>query len=192
MMPIQSCLIVGAGMSGLMAARVLQGAGLTVTLLDKGRGVGGRMATRRIEDGVFDHGAQFFTVRDSRFQKFVDEWLASGLVSEWSSGFADAAGHYSPDGHPRYRGNAGMNSIAKALAQGLDVQVSTQVKRIDLNGHGWHLETEDGKGFSAQSLILTAPRWRRWNISHVSRSWPCSTNRRASLSRARCKFAASR
>jgi len=60
-------LVIGAGISGLLCATQLQAAGLSTLVLDKGRGVGGRMATRRIGDTTFDHGAQFFTVRDARF-----------------------------------------------------------------------------------------------------------------------------
>ena len=62
-----SCVVVGAGISGLLAAQELTAAGWRVVVLDKGRGVGGRMATRRVGDGTFDHGAQFFTVRGERF-----------------------------------------------------------------------------------------------------------------------------
>ncbi|MBA3611032.1 MAG: NAD(P)-binding protein, partial [Rubrobacter sp.] len=103
-----SCIIVGAGISGLLAATELQAAGWTVTVLDKGRGVGGRMATRRIDGASFDHGAQFFTVRTERFQNLVDGWLAAGAAAEWSRGFPNAAGEGGNDGHPRYRGSNGM------------------------------------------------------------------------------------
>ena len=53
------CLIVGAGIAGLVAARSLQSRGFSVLVLDKGRGVGGRLATRNFEGGRFDYGAQF-------------------------------------------------------------------------------------------------------------------------------------
>ncbi|MEK9837584.1 MAG: FAD-dependent oxidoreductase, partial [Ilumatobacter sp.] len=56
-------LVIGAGLAGLAAARRMTAAGLTVRLLDKGRSVGGRLATRRMSGAVVDHGAQFFTVR---------------------------------------------------------------------------------------------------------------------------------
>jgi predicted NAD/FAD-dependent oxidoreductase len=35
-----SCLIIGGGMTGLMAATVLKRHGLDVTVFDKGRGIG--------------------------------------------------------------------------------------------------------------------------------------------------------
>ena len=52
--------VVGAGMAGLSAARALVDAGRSVVVFDKGRGIGGRMATRRLGAAVFDHGAQYF------------------------------------------------------------------------------------------------------------------------------------
>ena len=60
--------IVGAGMAGLACAEELTRLGHAVLLFDKGRGPGGRMSTRRIQtsagEAYFDHGAQYFTVRD--------------------------------------------------------------------------------------------------------------------------------
>jgi predicted NAD/FAD-dependent oxidoreductase len=60
-------LIIGAGMSGMAAASELSRAGLRVMVVDKGRAVGGRMASRRIGEAVFDHGAQFITARSDQF-----------------------------------------------------------------------------------------------------------------------------
>ena len=42
------CVIVGAGISGLIAARRLVDADVSTMVFDKGRSVGGRLATRRI------------------------------------------------------------------------------------------------------------------------------------------------
>ncbi len=63
-----SCVVVGAGISGLAAAHRLSAAGWRVVVMDEGSEVGGRMATHRIGNGTFDHGAQFFTVRSERFE----------------------------------------------------------------------------------------------------------------------------
>ena len=109
-------LIIGAGMAGLTAAQELQRAGRRVLVLDKSRGIGGRMATRRIGDATFDHGAQFITARDARFVSAMEEWERQGVVKEWCRGFSAEA-----DGHPRWRGDPSMTSLAKHLAQGLEI-----------------------------------------------------------------------
>ncbi|MEY2968227.1 MAG: hypothetical protein RIQ64_854 [Actinomycetota bacterium] len=145
--------VVGAGLSGLMAARSLASRGHSVIVLDKGRGVGGRLATRRIGEAVFDHGAQFFTVRDPKFQALVDGWLAAGVVRVWCHGFGAEQ-----DGYPRYVGSAGMTSIAKHLATGLDVRTSSLVFSVlpAANG-GWTTTLDTGEAFDSDAVILTAP-----------------------------------
>ncbi|QIN82704.1 FAD-dependent oxidoreductase [Rubrobacter tropicus] len=152
-----SCVVVGAGISGLLAARELQEAGWRVTVLDKGRGVGGRMATRRFGGASFDHGAQFFTVRDDRFGEIVDGWLSSGAAAEWSRGFANAEGPRDPDGHPRYRGAEGMTSIPKHLARGLDVRTGERAVKVEQVDAGWTVTCESGGTATGGALLLTAP-----------------------------------
>ena len=153
----ESCIVVGAGISGLLAARELQDAGWRVTVLDKGRGVGGRMATRRMGGAGFDHGAQFFTVREDRFENLVNGWLDEDAAAEWSRGFADAQGNANPDGHPRYRGAQGMTSIPKHLAANLDVRTGERATRVDRTGDGWTVACESGESASGGALLLTAP-----------------------------------
>ena len=104
--------IVGAGISGLLIARVLHDSGARVTVLEKSRGFGGRLATKRVGDAVFDQGAQYFTVKDPRFAAWVEKWEREGLVSLWPGG----------ERHRRYIGRPSMTSVAKALAEGLDVK----------------------------------------------------------------------
>ena len=151
---MKSCLIVGAGISGLLAGTQLQTAGWHVTILDKGRGVGGRMANRRMTaDGSAraDHGAQFFTVRDARFQAWVDEWMAADVVRIWTHGFSGR------DGHPRYCGTTGMTAIAKHLAQNLTVHTRTKVSKIEFSDQLWWVITENGQLFESDALLLTSP-----------------------------------
>lgn len=151
------CLVVGAGIAGLLAARTLREQGLRVTVLDKGRGVGGRMATRRIGAAVFDHGAQFFTVRDSRFAALVSTWLSAEVAVEWCRGFADAEGAAAGDGHPRYRGKQGMTAVPKHLALGLDVLLGQRVTSVEAQGARWSVRTHVGARYTADALVLTAP-----------------------------------
>ena len=152
-----ACIIVGAGISGLLAARTLNQEGWTVTVLDRGRGVGGRMATRRIGRGNFDHGAQFFTVRDERFAGLVESWLEAGVATEWTRGFADPEGRPDEDGHPRYRGTEGMTSIPKHISRGLDVHTREKAVRVHDADDGWEVQCESGLRVAGDSLVLAVP-----------------------------------
>ena len=135
-------LVVGAGLAGLMAARSLKEQGKRVLLLDKGRSVGGRMATQRIGDGAADQGAQFFTVREPEFGMLVTRWLAEGSVFEWSRGWSDGSLAITRDGHPRYAARDGMSALAKQLAQGLDVRVNVKLMSVKAVDGGWQVEDE--------------------------------------------------
>ncbi len=152
-----SYLVIGAGIAGLSAAQALQNAGHRVQVLDKGRGVGGRMATRRIEAGVFDHGAQYFSVRDTRFQEMVTRWQGEGVVQEWARGFPAADGGQKTLGSPRYRGAPGMTGIPKALAEGLDIHLSSRVEAVSVRDGLWEARTDSGEVFRGEALILTPP-----------------------------------
>ncbi len=150
--------IVGAGICGLVAARRLSdarlGGGADVVIVDKGRSVGGRLATRRIGSATVDHGAQFFTVRTPAFQHQVDDWLDRGLVTIWTHGFPG------DDGHPRYVATAGMNSLAKDLSGDLDVRCSTMAfairPAVDA-GSPWQVVIDDGTVHRADAVIVTTP-----------------------------------
>lgn len=154
------CLVIGAGIAGLTAAKRLQSAELTVTVVDKGRGVGGRMATRRLTtpNGTtqFDHGAQYFTNYAPQFKPLLDNWLTAGIVKEWSHGFHSSDGMPHFNATPRYVGAQGMTAVPKYLAQGLDLH--TGVAITTLNWDSTFVATaQDGRQFSAESILLTPP-----------------------------------
>ena len=146
-------LIIGAGLSGLCAASDLQQAGHNILLVDKGRGLGGRLAGRRIGEATFDHGAQFMTTRDPRFADRVQEWIAAGVAEEWYSSFPG-----SPDkGHPRYRGVPTMTAVAKHLATDLNILRSVRVLNIAQSDNQWLATLDNGERVIAKSMIITAP-----------------------------------
>ena len=144
--------IIGAGISGLMAATYLAEKGKNSVIFDKGRGPGGRMSTRRFGKFRLDHGAQFFTVRDPRFEKYVQSWEKAGVAKIWCKGFSGTG-----DGHPRFRGTEGMNSIPKWLAGQLDVRTGHKVKSIRFVNNLWQLDFEDSQSVSADQLLVTSP-----------------------------------
>ena len=149
--------IIGSGISGLICATELQQAGYLVQLIDKGRGMGGRMATRRMSGARLDHGAQYFTVRDGRFQKYVDQWIEAGVIRPWFRQRSSAL-------HPRYSGLHGMTDVPKYLARSLDVHVRQEASRLYRNDDAWMIETTNGARYCGQHLIITAPLPQAMNL----------------------------
>ena len=153
--------VIGAGLSGLVAARELTAAGADVTVLERGRSPGGRLATRRIGEATFDHGAQFFTVRTPAFGTTVERWIERGLVTVWNHGFGD------PDGHPRYCAPRGMSSLAKDLAatvvEGLGggsagcIEFNTMAFAVRRTDDGLRVIVDDGSARPADAVISTCP-----------------------------------
>lgn len=170
-------MIVGAGIAGLAAARELTTAGLQVCVLEKSRGVGGRLATRRLPtphgEVLVDHGAQYFTCRSQAFWELLMPLLEQGKVKTWfeaaptltSEGIVSASEAHT---YPRYCCPQGMTTLAKVLVEGLSVKRETKVMELKLiqpNDPGystfgcplWQATTETNEVFTARALILTAP-----------------------------------
>jgi renalase len=144
--------VVGAGLSGLVAAHRLAAAGDEVTVLEKDGVPGGRLSTRAVGAAVVDVGAQFFTVRSEAFAAMVEPWQRAGLVYEWTRGFDDP-----PDGYPRYAVRGGMGALGAHLAHGLDVRLDTMCFSVRRAGRRWEVGIDDGSSVTADALVLTCP-----------------------------------
>ena len=131
-------------MAGLSAARILTQKEHEVTVLDKGRGVGGRMATRTIENAKADHGAQYFSVKTTEFQTLISELQSDNITAEW---------HLVQRENVRYIGAKGMNAILKRMASSLNVLVNEKVILIENNT----VKTESGNIYPFDKLIITMP-----------------------------------
>ena len=139
-------IVIGAGITGIACAQNLQQGGVSSLLLDKGRGIGGRIATRRVSlrdtDICFDHGAQYFSPHDAAFREAL---ALAGAVS-WN----DA------DARDRFVGLLGNSAIPRVLAQGLEIRQQVEVTCVRREADQWTLESTDGD-FSARNLVLTIP-----------------------------------
>lgn len=144
--------VIGAGIAGLIAARELKQTGRRVLVLDKGRGVGGRLATRRIGGATFDHGAQFITTSGPRFAAVLELGRQNGALEEWCRGFAGGAAVQS-----HWRGKPAMSAVAKYFAAGLDLRLETPVAAVRRAGNQWSVETTTGISFTADAVVMTPP-----------------------------------
>ncbi|MED5372008.1 MAG: FAD-dependent oxidoreductase [Myxococcota bacterium] len=154
-------LVVGAGLAGAAAAWTLRQAGVPHRVVDKGRGVGGRMSSRRSEAGRFDHGAQCFTVRDDRFFRTLDLLAQSGHAAQWHARLGRFDGTWSPLEleleHGRWVGAPTMNAIPKALLEGSEVDLGVRVTGVHREGDGWRVVSADGELGLFDEVILTLP-----------------------------------
>jgi photolyase PhrII len=153
--------VVGAGLAGLNAARILQDQGHDVTVLEKARGAGGRMSTRRQGQLRFDHGAQYFTARDPRFLRHVYAWRERGLVEDWPARIAviENEAIRTTDAHEaRYVAVPGMNAICSEMAGELDdCRFGWNVARVRRHGHSWRIENTEGEQLQADVLVMALP-----------------------------------
>lgn len=151
--------VVGAGMAGLSCARALDAAGCPVTVVEKARGPGGRMSTRRVDALAFDHGAQYFTVRGERFRTAVEGWIGAGLVAEWQGRIVAVPAREEPsrgDKTRRYVGTPGMSSITRHLANGLNLRTGWRVGDTDRRRDGWWLIGEGGEALGPYAVLVIA------------------------------------
>jgi renalase len=182
--------IIGAGLAGITAARTLMQAGHRVTLFDKNTGFGGRMATKSTEFGSFDHGAQYFTVRDARFRTLMTWALATAptVARPWAANAVrvlDATGRIAaaalPSAEPHWVGQPGMSALAThcagALVKAGRVQLSTRVHRITHTTKGWQLNAVDAQDKDAvfagfDQVVLAMPSFQARELLHNSEHHP--------------------
>lgn len=150
--------VVGAGLAGLICARTLADHNVSVSVFEKSRGFGGRAATRRDGAWRFDHGAQYFTVRDQRLLPRIQSWQHQGVIDVWRGVLAVREnGTWQPakSGVRRWVGVPGMSALGAHLAQDLDVQLGTTVALIQREGRRWRLLTDTGDDLGAFDVVLS-------------------------------------
>ncbi|MBA2114233.1 NAD(P)/FAD-dependent oxidoreductase [Bremerella alba] len=153
--------IIGAGISGLVCARSLASR-CDVRLFEKSRGVSGRMATRRVgpAEASFDHGAQYFTIRNKRVKPMLETWIDDGIVALWRGNVCVLRPDLKiqRDPTPRYVAMPGMNCLGKHLARYLNIETNTRIEKAQHGANGWSLTTTDGVMHGPfEVLVITAP-----------------------------------
>jgi predicted NAD/FAD-dependent oxidoreductase len=144
--------VIGAGLAGLACARRLADAGRAVTVFDKGRAVGGRMATRRDELAAWDHGAQYFTVRDQGFERLVEQAREAGQLETWRPRWLGGE----QEERSLWVGVPGISAFPRWLAGGLDVVAHTRVLSLSRQASAWTLTDDRGGDFGGFDFVVVA------------------------------------
>ena len=152
--------IIGSGLAGISTALLLKDQA-DITLFEKARGVSGRMSTRMADPYLFDHGAQYFTVRTDAFRSFVHPLLDAGVIARWNANYVELDRNkiikykdWAKE-EPRYVGIPRMNSVNKYLARNLKIKVNTKIKKLE-KGATWSLLDDEGNKYSEFDWVITA------------------------------------
>jgi renalase len=151
---------IGAGMAGLMCARQLRQAGYAVAVVEKSRGPGGRVATRRVQGGRADHGARYLELQGDAVRGLIEESIDRDLLKLWTDTVGEFRnGEIAAIPNSCYVAPDGMNAVGKYLAEGLDIWFGRRVQAISrTDNQMWHLalEVTDGNLDKPQELIAKA------------------------------------
>ena len=112
--------IIGAGISGLAAARAAHKSGQHVLVIDKGRRIGGRVSTRRANNFTFNHGAQFITAKGDSFSAVLQAAENAGALAQWHIG----------DDKIAYSGSPTMRDLPGFMGDGLDIRQNIEIVSI--------------------------------------------------------------
>lgn len=155
--------IIGAGMAGLVCAQQLTQAGYTVRVVEKSRGLGGRVATRRLQGTWADHGTCYLKPKGELFSRFIELLCQKNILEVWTDTvFEHKADNFisqHPTPSPRYVAPTGMSAISKFLAQGLDITLNQRVVAITPTPENtWRLTLESGNDeLTAKAVVIAIP-----------------------------------
>jgi renalase len=154
--------VLGGGMAGATCAAGLRDSGHQVTVLDKARGVGGRLATRRTDWAgppdqaaplAFDHGAPCFTARTPAFQDWCDQARQQGLLRPWSPRLAPASRRLHDT---QWLAQPDMPELCRRQLSGVRVLPSHRVQQLSRIGTTWQLMLDDGRQLADLDAVVLA------------------------------------
>lgn len=158
--------VVGAGIAGASCARAMAEAGLEVSVFEKARGPGGRMATRRADSPLgklqFDHGAPYFSAFGDDMRERVADWEARGLCAAWDAAFemigASGAASVAPGEH--YVGLPRMSVLIRDLLGKTELHTRARITHVRPGDSGPTIctETEEFGPFDGAVIALPAPQ----------------------------------
>jgi predicted NAD/FAD-dependent oxidoreductase len=162
-----SIAIIGAGVSGLAAANVLQDAGYAVTLFEKSCGVGGRGATRQRDGFIYDHGAQYVKEGAPEIMELITErFKTPDLIDIAKPVWIFDAQNHIQEGDPQLNAERkisykrGLTSLSKRMAEGLHIRFETNITYLERErgGGGWQLlDTQKHVHGSFDMLLIAIP-----------------------------------
>ena len=130
---------------GLACAHELARADAKVTVYERSRGLGGRLATRRRGQVSFDHGAQFVTARSHPFARYTETALRAGALEAWRPRVMEDDRAWPAPIEDWWVGQPGMSAVVRPLARNVEVLSGIAVHELLPGQRGWELQTDSGR-----------------------------------------------
>ncbi len=150
--------MIGTGVAGLMCSRILHDQGLRVKCVEKSYRVGGRTSTRTADAAMqFDHGAQYFTIRDPVLKPYLESWCADGHVAQWEGhviSIEEPGSYREVAMTKRFVGTPSMESLAQHLSKDLSIDLETEVARVDFGTSGYRLISKTDRDLGVFDIVL--------------------------------------
>lgn len=145
--PVYDLIIVGAGLTGLNLAQSLlkSNPAKKILILEKSKSCGGRMATRRIDDLKYDHGAQFIK-RAAESEAWIQVWTREQVARTFPSTSVNAV-----------CGKSGITQLAKVLARDLNITYNYCASILNQRDGVWRISDDEGLEFKSKTVALTSP-----------------------------------
>jgi renalase len=144
---IYDYIIVGSGITGLSLASNITKTfpNLKVVVLEKSKGCGGRIATRRINENRFDHGLQF--IEKSKFtEKWIENWKSQNIIQRFVI-----------DSSEKFCAMSGITQLPKNLASSLNIKYEFKAFSLKSSSRNWELTNDQGVKILGKNIVLTSP-----------------------------------
>ena len=173
--------VIGAGVAGLTAGRVLAESGHEIVVFEKSGGYGGRLATPYAGNKnatKVDHGLPYLEVSSSKIEPLINELVEIGILKPWKGPFI----HLNEDGEQtqvkltkkRYIAPNGINQVGKRLARMVDVRTETKVSGVTHIGEdrtkkrSWMLNFPTGIAENFDAVIIATPSKQAYAILNTT------------------------
>ena len=153
--------VIGAGIAGLSCAYELGRGDAKVTVFERSRALGGRLATRHYGQFAFDQGAQFITARSRPFSKFAEIAMRAGVLAPWRPRLLEDQRAWDAPIEEWFVGTPGMSALVRPLSRGVELQTGVSVHELLQGQRGWELRTDSGgerRVFDAVVVAVPAPQ----------------------------------
>jgi renalase len=153
--------VIGAGISGAFFSHMMRNR-VDITVFDKARGAGGRLASHRHNAYCFDKGAQDFLIEDRALLEHIQPALDASVLALWKPSFMCVKNGVKTwvnlSNKTIYSGLGPINGLVKWLLGKTPVHYRKKVIHLERRGAQWMLCMDDDQMFGPfDTVIMTQP-----------------------------------